>query len=524
MSASASRTLLLACAQPWPDSTHKARIQGLLREPIDWHDVLKGASWHGVTPLLAMNLREIAGVPDQTRTDLSRFERVNAFRSLHLAGQIRQTLVHLQRQGIEAIPWKGPALAFEAYGELTRRSSCDIDFLVKPGQLSTARDVLLNAGFTFEEKAQSLSPERRSRMEELSGEVRLMGPDRSFLLELHSQFLPLSLENPAILREMWDRSNVITGWDRQPMRSLALNDLLLTLCVHATKHGWDRLKWVADIAAVLTRNETNLDWTKLLASADLYKLRGMLLLGIGLAHRHLHAVVPSEVLGEINAHAELQNVIERQDRVYAEDKLPINQFAHSLRMRLLSEPLSTKVATVTKETLRVMRFDLASFAGSNWWLWTVPFYRPWQIFRKQIVGWCSRWTKLSSSDKQFIVRAAVVLLAVRIGLWLSTFRRVLALSENCSPPAIPLFPNNPPTPQQCAQLIPSAARLVPHASCLTQAIAGRWLLRSTGEECQLQVGVAKHAGKFSAHAVLIHKGATLLGARPQETYHRIFSS
>lgn len=136
--------------------------------------------------------------------------------------------------------------------------------------------------------------------------------------------------------------------------------------------------------------------------------------------------------------------------------------------------------------------------------------------------WRARWARLGRPDACFIARAIVILALIRVALWLCSFRQVVKLTDRFSPPSFPGV--EAATPDRCARWIPVAARLVPRASCLTQALATRWLLRSIGAECELQVGVAKRLGTFSAHAVLVHQGEVIVGGKPLEyAYRRIFS-
>ncbi|HYP09819.1 MAG TPA: nucleotidyltransferase family protein [Bryobacteraceae bacterium] len=379
MGVSPARALLFAGARLNAESR---ALDELAQRDVDWADVLKGANWHGITPLLARNLKSVTSVPDSVRQKLIRFERVNAFRSLHMATRIRLCLKALHDHGLDAIPWKGPALAFEAYGDLTRRTSCDIDFLVKPGELAAARNILLQAGFTFEPDNAALTSQRLLRMEKISGEVRLLGPDRSFLVELHAQFLHPTMADSRVLHDMWDRSYCGTAWDGQPIRKLCVPDLLLTLCVHATKHGWDRLKWVIDIAAVLQQQSTPIDWSDLMNTADAYGVSGMLLLGLALAHRNAGASLPGEVLARIDAHATLRKIVEEQDQVYVTDTLPTLQLTHALKMRTAMEPLWRRAAVALREAVGVTSVDVAEFPASDRWLWLVPLYRPWRLVQR----------------------------------------------------------------------------------------------------------------------------------------------
>lgn len=60
--------------------------------------------------------------------------------------------------------------------------------------------------------------------------------------------------------------------------------------------------------------------------------------------------------------------------------------------------------------------------------------------------------------------------------------------------------------------IAAASRLVPRASCLTQALAGLLLLRRNGHDAQLCIGAGRdRRGEFRAHAWLEQGGRIILG-------------
>jgi hypothetical protein len=67
--------------------------------------------------------------------------------------------------------------------------------------------------------------------------------------------------------------------------------------------------------------------------------------------------------------------------------------------------------------------------------------------------------------------------------------------------------------RQLARRIEWLARFVPRASCLTQALALRYLLARAGHACELHVGVRRNPlGRFEAHAWVSCNGRIVLGA------------
>ena len=96
----------------------------------------------------------------------------------------------------------------------------------------------------------------------------------------------------------------------------------------------------------------------------------------------------------------------------------------------------------------------------------------------------------------------------RLGLTVLGYRRISALFVLRGSPRQP----SPVELGRVAWGVGAAARLVPGASCLTQALAGQYLLGRSGVPSTVRIGVRRggDAG-FAAHAWLISEGAVLLG-------------
>ena len=70
-------------------------------------------------------------------------------------------------------------------------------------------------------------------------------------------------------------------------------------------------------------------------------------------------------------------------------------------------------------------------------------------------------------------------------------------------------------PADLAWAVRAAARRVPKAACLTQALALESLLADAGIRAEVRIGVARRAdGSFEAHAWLEHDGRILIGGVP----------
>lgn len=73
--------------------------------------------------------------------------------------------------------------------------------------------------------------------------------------------------------------------------------------------------------------------------------------------------------------------------------------------------------------------------------------------------------------------------------------------------------------REVAWSVSSASRCVPRATCLTQALAGAWLMAERGwqAEVSLTVPTSSKSG-FAPHAWLLHGNTIILGGTPEEFY------
>ena len=94
------------------------------------------------------------------------------------------------------------------------------------------------------------------------------------------------------------------------MTKYETEDLLIVLCVHGSKHAWEQLKWVCDVAELL-RAYDRLDWDQIFSSASMWRCRRLLIMGVSLAHRLFDVPLPSAVLAHISVDSDVQMLSHR---------------------------------------------------------------------------------------------------------------------------------------------------------------------------------------------------------------------
>jgi hypothetical protein len=140
--------LLLAGSTPVASPARGEQVRELLGRRIDWDLLLEQANWHCVSPLLYTVLRAEAPdlAPAAALSSLrSRYE-LNFRHNLFMTGQMMQLVRKFRERNIPVIAYKGPALC-SYYQDLGLREFGDLDFLVAPGDVPRANEMLHLEGF-----------------------------------------------------------------------------------------------------------------------------------------------------------------------------------------------------------------------------------------------------------------------------------------------------------------------------------------------------------------------------------------
>lgn len=133
--------------------------------------------------------------------------------------------------------------------------------------------------------------------------------------------------------------------------------------------------------------------------------------------------------------------------------------------------------------------------------------------------WLGKFLLLPSAERHLLVRAAILLWAIRLGMWLlpfQTLRRLLAGVTHASQ-GMPDADRS--LPDRIAWAVAVASRYVARANCLTQGLAVQLLLEREGYPARLQIGVARSAeGWLRAHAWVESQGKIVVGGGEHSHY------
>jgi hypothetical protein len=239
--------LAFACCR-WPLTESGARrIVETAARVENWDRFLGIVRRNRIAPLVHHAL-------EWARCDLpAEVRRALAQKSLHVARQAlamaRETLrLHrtFESAQLPVMIVKGAPLALLAYGELGLKDSWDIDVLTSRDAVPAATKLL--ADFGYESALVGLSKDQLAGHLRHSKEAEFHHPETRITVELHWSMVELDTLLQGVDIDAPTQDVAMAGG---ALRTLAGDQLYAYLCVHGGLHCWSRLKWLADLRALL---------------------------------------------------------------------------------------------------------------------------------------------------------------------------------------------------------------------------------------------------------------------------------
>ncbi len=123
-----------------------------------------------------------------------------------------------------------------------------------------------------------------------------------------------------------------------------------------------------------------------------------------------------------------------------------------------------------------------------------------------------RFTRLEPYRRGLFLTAFMLLFAVRIALWTVPFVTLQRILRRFSRPSARAVPTDSQTVDAIGWAVETAARYVPKAHCLPQALTAQVLLARRGLPATFRLGVRRGGGgRFEAHAWVECHGRVIVG-------------
>jgi hypothetical protein len=293
--------VLLEAASP----SHDPRRLAQLLRSADASRLIDLAEEHGVIGHLAACLSGLDedALQPQARQLLIDRQRAQNFTTLRLTAELFRLLERFASEGIAALVVKGPVLAVRAYGDPARRGYGDLDLLVRQRDIRRATELMMAAGY------QAAVPLSAIDAGKIPGQYLFSKADSKLLVELHNDLTLRYFPRRLPIEEFFARQ-VRVCLDAHEAPALCVEDELVLICIHGAKHFWERLIWIADVAALIAR-QTNMDWERAAQSAKAVGAERMVHTGLRLAADLLKVQLPEKVSATVRSDAAAAKLVER---------------------------------------------------------------------------------------------------------------------------------------------------------------------------------------------------------------------
>jgi hypothetical protein len=282
--------VLRLCASPLAMA---ALISQALAASFDWEVLLELGEEHGVLGVLATRLGEcdFSAVPAIAREKLQARMRAQHFFTLSMTAELFRILQDFSTCGIECVLVKGPLVSLLAYQDPAVRSYVDLDLLVRHADILSASRRMIELGFAPD------LPLNVIEAGKIPGEYFFKRPGTSQIVELHTERTFRYYPRPMPLAALLARKRTVS-LDGRGISALSLEDEFVLNCIHGAKHFWERLMWVADIAAIMARHP-EIDWNCVRQASEDVGAGRMLRVALQLAQTVLGVPVPGPMTEEV---------------------------------------------------------------------------------------------------------------------------------------------------------------------------------------------------------------------------------
>ena len=264
-------------------------------QKLDWEQILTITGNHGITHLVLDVLRTQDIAPPEVIEMLKSRAQYRSHQNLQMVQELVEVVQSLRNRGIRTIPYKGPVVAKFAYGDIGRREFGDLDLLVSRGDLPEARTVLSQHGYLSQYE---FTEDQEWVDDRVNRDHPLRNSENSIQIELHWRIVDRHFPTKIDFESVWRRHKSLTLANTE-LPVLSPEDRLLMLCVHGTRHRWERLQWICDVAAYLQR--CSFDWDRFEKRARANRCERMAYLGLAVANKFLDTPLSEKVQQKVQS-------------------------------------------------------------------------------------------------------------------------------------------------------------------------------------------------------------------------------
>ena len=278
-------------------------------------------------------------------------------RNMLMTTELVKIMRLLKESDIEAIAFKGPTLSQSAYNDITLRQYSDLDILININDIKKVYKLLLSNDYTTEVEDKFLDNEL---FIETTSDIQFFHTKKNLLIEIHWKLFRNQFSNKLNHKEIWLNKQKVQIYNNY-LNVFSNEILLIYLCMHGSKHKWERIEWIVDIDKTINQNP-NLNWNYIIEQSILLESYTMLYLGLYLTNKLFNTPL-SNKLDKVKLNSKLNIKLSKSIMssfiILTENKTEIDKNLSTFKFHYaLNSTLIQKIRFLIKRLFPIMNGDI----------------------------------------------------------------------------------------------------------------------------------------------------------------------
>ncbi|EIF51213.1 nucleotidyltransferase family protein [Sulfurovum sp. AR] len=394
---------LIACCQIDPSEDDINFIFSYLNaEELELNTLISLANQHGILPLIYKTIKHLShpelnsdtlvikmkeGCSDNLNaqrstlnteilTELKAHYMSISHRNMLMSAELIRIMKLLKENNIEALAFKGPVLSQMAYGDITLRQYADLDVLTRKEDIYKIDTLLKEEGY---QRLLDITPTQEKVYIQYAHDIGFIHPNKSVHFEMHWSLLDKDYPMQVDLEDFWKETQEVK-LNSYPIDTFSNENLLIYLCIHGSKHLWERIEWIKDIDLLIRKNEIN--WAKVIEKSKGTGFEKMIFLGFSLCTTLFATPLPPVIQEQIKKYQQLDIL---SDVVLESWQTPKSTFQKT-KTRLKLFP------GIKEQLLYLHKIILKPSFNEYWYVdlpkglyWIYYFIRPYLLIKKYFI-------------------------------------------------------------------------------------------------------------------------------------------
>lgn len=335
---------------------------------------------HGVFPLVYHTLKEFQNIiPKDTFQKIKSINMDIVKQNMMMTSELLKVMKLLEENDIEAISFKGPVLAQMAYGDITLRQYVDLDILVDEKDVEQSIKMLLDNDY------KNILPLEIIKNEiclDVIKDFAIENVKSGVLIELHWRLFEKRYLSNFDIFEHTNKKSILNG---KKINTLSNEINLIYLCLHGSKHMWERIEWIYDIDRLL-KNETY-NWDKFISLSLMSNTKNAIFLGLYLSNSFFDTKIDDKIkyYVETEENIKLSYYVfnNMKNNIILKDEFKKNKLIFSFQKKLYNKEID-KIKFVLNSFFKISEEDCQTYYIDKRFSFIYIILRPYRLISKYL--------------------------------------------------------------------------------------------------------------------------------------------